>query len=488
MCIRDSIYTSSYAQENVQDTTSETLNQDTQQLTDKELYDKYYDELVSTDKNVDEIMGFIKSALSDDSKYIKTREHFIKTKVFKSLVDDGYTDPNMKNRTKTEFENTAYPVTYEDYLTYKKTAEAKLEWESNTQEGILRLVINGSGKKTAEEDEKFEKKLDLLENDASYKGLLVVTEDGKTKMMISDVKSQPNSGDEETVEIIEIEDDVEVPFAIIEETPTFTFCDTFKTNKERKKCMSDNVAKHVNKNFNTDLATKLGLVGRQRINVIFKIDKEGYVTGVRARAPHPKLEEEAIRVIKTLPQFIPGKQKGVPVIVPYSLPILFQVASETTYNATDSTQVKREKTLRDALDTSVNSQTQLNEVPFSVVDQTPLYDTCAGLSSEKEKKACVSTEVSKYVNRNFNIDLASKLGLVGRQRIIVVFTINESGKITKVKARAAHPELEKEAVRVIESLPEFSSPGMHNGKVVSVPYSLPILFQIAGSANKNKND
>ena len=50
--------------------------------------------------------------------------------------------------------------------------------------------------------------------------------------------------------------------------------------------MFDKIAKFVQRKFNTDLAGDLGLTGRQRISVIFKIDKSGNVTGVRARAPH----------------------------------------------------------------------------------------------------------------------------------------------------------------------------------------------------------
>ena len=85
------------------------------------------------------------------------------------------------------------------------------------------------------------------------------------------------------------------------------------------------IAKFVQRKFNTDLAGDLGLTGRQRISVIFKINKTGDVTGVRARAPHPRLEKEAQRVINLLPKMQPGKQRGVAVTVPYSLPIIFQV-------------------------------------------------------------------------------------------------------------------------------------------------------------------
>ena len=56
-----------------------------------------------------------------------------------------------------------------------------------------------------------------------------------------------------------------------------------------------------------------------------KIDKNGNVTGVRSRAPHPRLEKEAARVINMLPKMKPGRQRGKAVTVPYSLPITFQV-------------------------------------------------------------------------------------------------------------------------------------------------------------------
>ena len=128
----------------------------------------------------------------------------------------------------------------------------------------------------------------------------------------------------EKVEIEEVEEDIEVPFSVIENVPIFPGCDK-GNNAQRRKCMSQKITKFVQRKFNTDLAGDLGLSGRQRISVIFKIDKNGDVVGVRARAPHPRLEKEAARVINLLPKMKPGKQRGKAVIVPYSLPIIFQV-------------------------------------------------------------------------------------------------------------------------------------------------------------------
>ena len=128
----------------------------------------------------------------------------------------------------------------------------------------------------------------------------------------------------EEIEVEEIYEDVEVPFSVIENVPEYPGCEK-GTNDQKRKCMSDKITKFVQRKFNTDLAGDLGLTGKQRINVIFKIDKKGNVTGVRSRAPHPRLEKEAARVINLLPKMKPGRQRGKAVIVPYSLPITFLV-------------------------------------------------------------------------------------------------------------------------------------------------------------------
>jgi protein TonB len=145
------------------------------------------------------------------------------------------------------------------------------------------------------------------------------------------IESTETDTEEEIVEIEEIEEVVEeeiadVPFAVIENVPVYPGCEGAGNNDAKKKCMSEKIQKFVQKKFNNELANDLGLdAGRQRISVQFKIDRNGNVTGVRARAPHPKLEQEAINVVKQLPKMTPGKQRGKAVGVLYALPIVFEV-------------------------------------------------------------------------------------------------------------------------------------------------------------------
>ena len=145
------------------------------------------------------------------------------------------------------------------------------------------------------------------------------------------IESTETEAEEEIVEIEEIEEEVEeeiadVPFAVIENVPIYPGCEKAGNNNAKKKCMSEKIQKFVQKKFNSELANDLGLdAGRQRISVQFKIDRTGNVTGVRARAPHPRLEQEAINVVKQLPKMTPGMQRGKAVGVLYALPIVFEV-------------------------------------------------------------------------------------------------------------------------------------------------------------------
>jgi len=130
--------------------------------------------------------------------------------------------------------------------------------------------------------------------------------------------------DVEDVVVDDIEENIEVPFAFIENVPIFPGCEK-GNNTAKRECMSKKITKFVQRKFNTDLAADLGLIGRQRISVVFKISKNGEVVDVLSRAPHPRLEKEAARVINLLPKMKPGKQRGESVKVSYSLPIIFKV-------------------------------------------------------------------------------------------------------------------------------------------------------------------
>ena len=107
---------------------------------------------------------------------------------------------------------------------------------------------------------------------------------------------------EEVVEVEEAEEVIEdVPFAIIEDKPIFPGCKG--TKRQLEKCFSEKVGKHVNRRFDTGLASDLGLSpGRKRIFVSFKVDKTGAISEVMARAPHPRLKKKLKEWLKRYPK------------------------------------------------------------------------------------------------------------------------------------------------------------------------------------------
>lgn len=126
---------------------------------------------------------------------------------------------------------------------------------------------------------------------------------------------------------IHVEDyveDVQVAFAVIEQVPIFPGCEGL-TKPETKACFERKVQEHVIKNFNyPQTALDMGIQGR--VSVVFIIDNNGITTNVRSRGPDRILETEAERIIGSLPQMKPGKQRGKPVKVSYAVPIFFKLA------------------------------------------------------------------------------------------------------------------------------------------------------------------
>ncbi|MCL6267309.1 energy transducer TonB [Flagellimonas myxillae] len=125
----------------------------------------------------------------------------------------------------------------------------------------------------------------------------------------------------EEVEVEEIDEDISVPFAVIEDVPVFPGCEKASNKKQ---CFQDMMQKHIRKNFRyPEIAQEMGVQGR--VNVIFVIQKDGSIGNIRMRGPDKNLEKEAMRIISKLPKMTPGKQRGRAVKVPFSIPITFKL-------------------------------------------------------------------------------------------------------------------------------------------------------------------
>ncbi|MFC0603829.1 energy transducer TonB [Winogradskyella pulchriflava] len=139
-------------------------------------------------------------------------------------------------------------------------------------------------------------------------------------------ETAPEPVDVGDIDVIEEPKDLPpVDFIKIEKAPIYPGCEKYTTNDQRKKCMSEKITKLVYNKFNTSLAEEYGLSGKQKIYTQFTIDKNGTVTNVKVRGPHPALEKEADRLINKIPNMEPGYQRNTAVGVIYTLPITFYV-------------------------------------------------------------------------------------------------------------------------------------------------------------------
>ncbi|MBQ3753228.1 MAG: TonB family protein [Prevotella sp.] len=105
------------------------------------------------------------------------------------------------------------------------------------------------------------------------------------------------------------------------------------------------------------------------------------------------------------------------------------------------------------------------ENAFNVVEQMPQFP--GG-----------EVELMKFLNKNVKYPVAAmKAGTQGR--VVAQFIVETDGSITNVKVlKKVSDEIDAEAVRVINAMPKWK-PGMQNGKVVRVKYTIPVTFRLS---------
>jgi len=143
--------------------------------------------------------------------------------------------------------------------------------------------------------------LNVVEDDVETEEIEINTEDDKTEVVI-----------QAPVEIQEEEEEDNVVFVIVEQKPEFPGGDA-----ALMKYIAENIKYPV-------IAQENGIQGR--VICQFVVNKDGSIVDINVvRSVDPSLDKEAIRVIKSMPKWKPGKQRGKAVRVKFTLPIVFRL-------------------------------------------------------------------------------------------------------------------------------------------------------------------
>jgi protein TonB len=145
--------------------------------------------------------------------------------------------------------------------------------------------------------------------------------------------------DEPEIEDVEIEEDdiIEVPdvivkevvveqeiFTIVEDMPKFKGCESLKGN-DATSCTNQEIQKFIAKNIvYPPMALENDIEGK--VFIRFVVDAKGDVIDVSiAKGADSMLDNAALKLVKTMPKFTPGKQRGKAVPVQYIIPINFKI-------------------------------------------------------------------------------------------------------------------------------------------------------------------
>ena len=201
-----------------------------------------------------------------------------------------------------------------------------------------------------------------------------------------------------------------------------------------------------------EAAHKAGTQGR--VTVQFVVGKDGSIGNVGIlRGVDPALDAEAIRVISSMPKWKPGTQKGEPVNVKYTVPVMFRLTPKPVEKIDEMIVVGYRTP-----DTPVTGEV------YEVADKMPEFP--GGM-----------TGLMQHLSKNIRYPAEAHTNNI-QGRVVVSVIINTEGKVTNAQiVQGVAPSLDAEALRVTGTMPDWI-PGTKDGKPVNVKYTFPVVFRL----------
>ncbi|WP_324023973.1 energy transducer TonB [Maribacter sp. BPC-D8] len=328
----------------------------------------------------------------------------------------------------------------------------------------LEFKVKNTAELSSNELQKFNELLIGLENESYHLTNIILHDDQNSFLIKTNIKDLMKSKESSDIQFVSEEgfsdfDNVDVPFAVVDEVPVFPGCEDAD---DKRACFNEKMQQHIGKHFSYPQAAQDANI-QGRVSTMFIISSEGTIENIKMRGPDKLLEDEVARIIKSLPKMIPGKQSGKAVNVPFSIPIQFK--------------------LDDSDSSSLDEKTYMNEndVPFAVVDEVPIFPGC---EDADDNRACFNEKMQQHIGKYFNYPKAARDANI-EGRVSAMFLITSEGAIENIKMRGPDKLLEDEVERIIKRLPKMI-PGKQSGKAVNVPFSIPVNFKLKSESTNEK--
>lgn len=251
-------------------------------------------------------------------------------------------------------------------------------------------------------------------------------------------------------------------FSVVEEPPRFPGCEEME-GEELEACAMKAMLVHIYKGIKyPEEARTQGLEGI--VVARFVVDEEGNLIDREIVRPiGGGCEEEVLRVINTMPQWVPGKHRGKAVKVQFTLPVKFKLAGDAKEEIVDK------------------------------ADQMPRFPGCEeGEMTKEERQKCSNNKLINFLVENITYPKdAKEAGIEGV--VALQFVVDKAGHLKK-------PDLIKsigygcdETVlqifdKMVSDIGPWTPGQMKDGKKVNVKYTLPIAFRLQGEERENIKD
>ena len=273
-------------------------------------------------------------------------------------------------------------------------------------------------------------------------------------------------------------------FKVVESMPRFPGCEgKGLENHELKKCSEEEMLKYLKTNLNYPrIAREYRMEGK--VIIQFVVERDGSISTPQViKAIGGGCGRETVRLVTAMPKWIPGKQRGQPVRVQYTLPVTFKIDDDDDLPPMFMDQDIEEEEIKEIPPSLFDQEVEVEEEPieeliFKVVEDMPRFPGCENQGLNRTKlKNCSQDKLKAYIKANLKYpDTAKQDNIKGK--VILQFVVAEDGSISNTRIlRDIGGGCGEEAVRVVKSMPKWIS-GKQRGQPVKVQYTLPVTFKL----------